>query len=119
MEAMLQISLYSYLYLKLAKMLYLSYYTLCFLFNKIREQEGKTGFAWSEGWGEVAQAMYTHVSKCKNYKLKTKQNKTKQKTALRFHLAPSGIAIIKKTNRLGVVAHIYNSNYMGGRDRED
>jgi hypothetical protein len=36
MEAMLGISLYSYLYLQLAKMLCLSYYLLCFLFNKIR-----------------------------------------------------------------------------------
>jgi hypothetical protein len=34
-EAMLGISLYSYLYLKLAKMLCLSYYCLCLLFNKI------------------------------------------------------------------------------------
>jgi hypothetical protein len=42
MEAMLGISLYSYLYLKLAKTLCLSYYLLCFLFNKIRE-EGGTG----------------------------------------------------------------------------
>jgi hypothetical protein len=45
MEAMLGISLDSYLYLKLAKTLYLSYYLLCFLFNKIREQEGGTGSA--------------------------------------------------------------------------
>jgi hypothetical protein len=35
---MLGISLYSYLYLKLAKMQCLSYYLLCFLFNKIGEQ---------------------------------------------------------------------------------
>jgi hypothetical protein len=48
MEAMLGISLYSYLYLKLAKMLSLSYYFLCFLFNKIRE-EGRTGSAWKQG----------------------------------------------------------------------
>jgi hypothetical protein len=41
MEAMLGISLYSYIYLKLAKTLCLSYYLLCFLFNKIGEkQEG-------------------------------------------------------------------------------
>jgi hypothetical protein len=40
MEAMIGISLYSYLYLKLAKMLFLSYY----LFNKIREG-GRTGSA--------------------------------------------------------------------------
>jgi hypothetical protein len=38
MEAMLGISLYSYLYLKLAKMLCLSYYLLCFLFNKIGQE---------------------------------------------------------------------------------
>jgi hypothetical protein len=45
MEAMLGISLYSYLYLKLAKMLCLSYYCLCLLFNKIGE-EGRTGSVW-------------------------------------------------------------------------
>jgi hypothetical protein len=44
MEAMLGISLYSYPYLKLAKTLCLSYYLLCFLFNKIGE-EGRTGLA--------------------------------------------------------------------------
>jgi hypothetical protein len=43
MEATLGISLYSYLYLKLAKTLCLSYYLLCFLFNKIREQENRKG----------------------------------------------------------------------------
>jgi hypothetical protein len=37
MEAMLGISLYSYLCLELAKVLCLSYYLLCSLFNKIRE----------------------------------------------------------------------------------
>jgi hypothetical protein len=44
-EAMLGISLYSYLYLKLAKMLCLSYYLLCFPINKIREEEGGSGSA--------------------------------------------------------------------------
>jgi hypothetical protein len=39
MEATLGVSLYSNLYLKLAKMLYLSYYLLSLLFNEIREQE--------------------------------------------------------------------------------
>jgi hypothetical protein len=38
MEAMLGLSLYSYLYLKIAKMLCLSYYLLCFIFNKIGEE---------------------------------------------------------------------------------
>jgi hypothetical protein len=45
MKAMLGISLYSYLYLKLAKILCLSYYLLYFLFNKIGE-ESKTRSAW-------------------------------------------------------------------------
>jgi translation initiation factor 2 beta subunit (eIF-2beta)/eIF-5 len=52
MESMLGISLYSYLYLKLAKMLCLSYYVLCFLFNKIEEEEDGTGSAREQGgWG--------------------------------------------------------------------
>jgi hypothetical protein len=51
MEAALGISLYSYLYLKLAKMLCLSYYLLCFLFNQIREQEGRTGSAQKKAGG--------------------------------------------------------------------
>jgi hypothetical protein len=46
MEAMLGISLCIYLYLKLAKMLCLSYSLLHFLFNKIGE-EGRTGSAWN------------------------------------------------------------------------
>jgi hypothetical protein len=40
MEATLGISLYSYLYLKLAKILCLSYHLLCFLFNKIGKGGG-------------------------------------------------------------------------------
>jgi hypothetical protein len=72
MEAMLGISLYSYLHLKLAKMLCLSYYLLCFLFNKIGEEEGRTASAWKcrglrergRGWGrEMVQTMYAHVKK--------------------------------------------------------
>jgi hypothetical protein len=70
-EAMLGISLYSYLYPKLAKMLCLSYYLLCFLFKKIKEQKDRTGSAWKWGMGDrvVAQTMCTHVSKCKNDKI--------------------------------------------------
>jgi hypothetical protein len=45
MEPTLRISLYSYLYLKLAKMLCLSYYLLYFLINKMGEEEGGTGSA--------------------------------------------------------------------------
>jgi hypothetical protein len=48
MEAMLGISLYSYPYLKLIKTVYLSYYCLCLLFNKIGE-ESRTGSAWKRG----------------------------------------------------------------------
>jgi hypothetical protein len=48
MEAILGISLYSYLYPKLAKPLCLSYYLLCFLFNKMGEQ-GRTSSAWKLG----------------------------------------------------------------------
>jgi hypothetical protein len=62
MEAMVGISLYSYLYLKLAKTLCLSYYYLCLLFNKIGE-EGRTGSAWKQGGGSGAQTMYTHMNK--------------------------------------------------------
>jgi hypothetical protein len=50
LEAMLGISLYSYLYLKLAKTLCLSYHCLCLLFNKIGE-EGRAGSAWKRGGG--------------------------------------------------------------------
>jgi hypothetical protein len=64
MEAMLGISLYSYLYLKLAKTLCLSYYLLCFLFNKIREQESGTGSpkvgVWREEWGGGPNNVYTY-----------------------------------------------------------
>jgi hypothetical protein len=48
MEAMLGISLYGYLYLNLAEMLFFSYYCLCFLFSKIGE-EGRTGSACKQG----------------------------------------------------------------------
>jgi hypothetical protein len=75
METTLGISLFSYLYLKLAKMLCLSYYLLCFLFNKIREEKGRTGSAWKCGWeregklvGGVTPTMYTYMNKCKNNK---------------------------------------------------
>jgi hypothetical protein len=54
MEAMLEISLYSYPDLKLAKTLCLSYYCLCLLFNKIGEEDrtgGRTGREKREGAG--------------------------------------------------------------------
>jgi hypothetical protein len=50
MEAMLGISLYSYLYLKRAITLCFSFSLLCLLFNKTGE-EGQTGSAWK--WRRV------------------------------------------------------------------
>jgi hypothetical protein len=50
MERTQENSLYSYLYLKLAKMPYFSYY-FCFCFYKIGEQEDGTG---SAQWGRRA-----------------------------------------------------------------
>jgi hypothetical protein len=70
MEAMLRISLYSYLYLKLAKMICLFLLSLMFstkLENKRAEQvlPGSLGGVGSE----VAQTTYIRVSKCKNGKI--------------------------------------------------
>jgi hypothetical protein len=50
-EATPGISLYSYLFLELTKTLCLSYYVLCLVFNKIREQECRTGSA-QKWWRE-------------------------------------------------------------------
>jgi hypothetical protein len=78
---MLVIFLFSYLYPKLAKTLYLSYY----LFNKIGE-EGRIGSPWKwevgrVGVAEVEQTMYTHISECKNDEIKGEREKeiTKKK----------------------------------------
>jgi hypothetical protein len=49
METTQGFSMYSYLYLKLAKMPCFSFYLLCFSFYKIGEQEGRTGS--SQRWG--------------------------------------------------------------------
>jgi hypothetical protein len=51
MEVMLGISLHSYLYPKLAKILCFSYYLLCFFFNKIGEKESRTGSVQKRGGG--------------------------------------------------------------------
>jgi hypothetical protein len=71
MEAMLGISLYSYLYLKLAKS-YVFLIISMFSLQQIREQEGRTGSAQKWGSGEVAQTMYTHVSKTDKIKINNK-----------------------------------------------
>jgi hypothetical protein len=70
MEAMLGISLYSYLYLKLGKMIGL-YYLLRFLFNSENKRAEQVLLrSGEESRGEVAQTMCTHVSKCKKDKIK-------------------------------------------------
>jgi hypothetical protein len=69
MEAMLGISLYSYLYLRLAKMLCLSYYLLCFLFNKIEKRteqflpgsEGCRWWWWGQEQGERWPKQCIHI----------------------------------------------------------
>jgi hypothetical protein len=71
MGAMIEISLYSYLYPKLAKMLFISYYLLCFLFNKIGEEAEQVLSGSKLGPGPK---MYAHMNKCINNK---KQNKKK------------------------------------------
>jgi hypothetical protein len=68
MEKIQRISLYSYLYLKLAMFFLLSF---MFFFNKIRERDGGTDSAWR--WGGGWQILYKHVSKCKNDKTKLKK----------------------------------------------
>jgi hypothetical protein len=73
METMLRISLYSYLYLKIAKMLSLSY--LLFFSstkseNKRAEQVLPRGMG--TGVGKVAKTVYTHVGKYKNNKRREK-----------------------------------------------
>jgi hypothetical protein len=57
MEAMLGISLYTHLYLKLTKMLYVSYYLLCFFFIKSRE-EGRITSAWNRQGGGGRRAVW-------------------------------------------------------------
>jgi hypothetical protein len=50
-------------------------------------KEGGTGSAWRWGWGGVAegdgQTMYTHISKCKNDKMKFKKE-----TGLKVRVLP-------------------------------
>jgi hypothetical protein len=71
---MLGISLYSCLNLKLAKKLCLSYYLFCFSSTKSENKRAEQDYLEvGVGRGEVAQTMYTHVSKCKNDKIKNKE----------------------------------------------
>jgi hypothetical protein len=73
-EATLGISLYSYLYLKLAKPVCLSYYLSCFLFNIIERKREEEVLPGSQRVGELAQTVYTHVS-AKTIKKKRREKK--------------------------------------------
>jgi hypothetical protein len=81
MEATLGISLYGYLYLKLAKTLRFSYYLLCFSLTKSENKRvehvlpGSGGSEGRRGRGEVTQMMHPYVTKCKNDKIKFKKEK--------------------------------------------
>jgi hypothetical protein len=84
MEVMLGISLYNYLYLKLAKY---------FLFNKSENKRAEQVLprsrvweGWERRWGEVAQTMYTYVSKCKNGEIFKKILKTGVSSTVHYDL---------------------------------
>jgi hypothetical protein len=75
MEAMLGISLFNYLYLKLAKTA-MSFLSLMFSLQQNWKTREQNRFCLEEGywavWG-VVQTMYTHISKCKNDKIKERE----------------------------------------------
>jgi hypothetical protein len=75
MEAPEGIFLYSYLYLKLAKHYAFLIISYVFFLTKSENNWLKQVLTRSGGWrsGEVAQTMYTHVSKCKNDKIKERK----------------------------------------------
>jgi hypothetical protein len=70
MEAMLGISLYSYLYLKLAKNAMSFLLSLMFFLNKIGEEEGGNRFSLEAAGGLGGHKQCIHMSKCKNDKIK-------------------------------------------------
>jgi hypothetical protein len=63
MEAMLGISLYSYLYLKLAK--HYVFLIMSHDFSSTKSENKRAKLVLPRSRGEVAQTMYIHVSKCK------------------------------------------------------
>jgi hypothetical protein len=65
MEATLGLSLHSYPYLKLGKMLSFLL-SLMFCLQQNWRTRGPNRFCPEAVGGRVAQTMYTHVSKCKN-----------------------------------------------------
>jgi hypothetical protein len=77
-------------------MLHLSYYLLCFLFNKIGEQESRTGSDWKQEDGDMAQTMYTHVTKFKN--TKKRKRKYTYVTVIRWQQMATGPKLCKATS---------------------
>jgi hypothetical protein len=69
MKATLRISLYSYLYLKLAKALFFLLSLMFFLQQNQRTRAWNRFCPEAEGERELAQIMYTNVIKCKNDKM--------------------------------------------------
>jgi hypothetical protein len=70
MEAMLGISLYNYLCLKLAKMLV--FLIVSYVFSPTKSEQVPPGKRWErceEGEGSPYN-VYTHINKCKNDKIK-------------------------------------------------
>jgi hypothetical protein len=66
------------------------FFLLSFVFFfKIREQEGRTDSAKRRGRGEVAQIMYTHVSTCKNDKIKKKKKNYIQPLLVSYWSSPT------------------------------
>jgi hypothetical protein len=79
MEKTQRISLYSYLHLKLAKTLFF-FLSYIFFLHQNQRTRGQNRFCLMAGKRgvEVAQIMYTRVSKCKNDKIKLKKQKRKE-----------------------------------------
>jgi hypothetical protein len=95
METTQGISLYSYLYLKLAKNALFLFLSFMFFLLQSQRTRGQNRFCPEVGEAEkVAQIMHTHLSKCKNDKIK-KETLVFYK---RFHLRLSKCILIKSNN---------------------
>jgi hypothetical protein len=78
MEATLGISLYSYLYLKLAKCYVFLIISCVFSSTKLENKRVEQVLPRIGRGVEMAQTMYTHVSKYKNDKIKNKRKRVPQ-----------------------------------------
>jgi hypothetical protein len=73
METTQGIPLYSYLHLKLAKIVCFSFLSYMYFLQQNQRTRGCNRFCPEAGWGQVSQIMYTYVSKCENNKIKLKK----------------------------------------------